>query len=89
MKIREVTVANKYGLHARPAMRFVEIANKYSCTVEVAKGSLTVDAKSIMGVMRLAATRNTVLKIMADGEDADEALEELASLVESGFGEGE
>ena len=68
-------------------MRFVEMANKYSCTVKVSKGDLTVDAKSIMGVMRLAATQNTVLKIIADGEDSEEAADSLVSLVESGFTE--
>ena len=84
---REVTIANKYGLHARPAMQFVALANKYNSKVEVSNGVLNVDAKSIMSVMRLAATRGTVLRITADGEDANEALDALAELVEAGFGE--
>ena len=68
-------------------MQFVEMANKYSCTVQVKKGDLVVDAKSIMGVMRLAATQNSVVSISADGEDAESALLSLVALVESGFGE--
>ncbi|HUT76920.1 MAG TPA: HPr family phosphocarrier protein [Polyangia bacterium] len=84
---REVKIVNKYGLHARPAMQFVEIANRHNCKIEVSKGSLVVDAKSIMSVMRLAATKGTVLKLVADGDDAEPALEALAELVESGFGE--
>ncbi|MGB2824816.1 MAG: HPr family phosphocarrier protein [Phycisphaerae bacterium] len=84
---REVRIVNKYGLHARPAMQFVEIANRYSCKVEVSNDSLVVDAKSIMSVMRLAATKGTVLRIVADGEDGDQAAEALVKLVEDGFGE--
>ena len=86
---REVMIVNKYGLHARPAMQFVETANKYACGIEVSKASLTVDAKSIMSVMRLAATKGTKLKIVADGDDASEAVEALSELIESGFGEME
>jgi len=86
---REVKIVNKYGLHARPAMQFVEIANKYSSKIEVSNGVLTVDAKSIMSVMRLAATMGTVLKIVADGQDADEAVGSLEKLVQDGFGEME
>ncbi|MCD4825918.1 MAG: HPr family phosphocarrier protein [Phycisphaerae bacterium] len=84
---QDVTIVNKYGLHARPAMQFVELANRYSCGIEVTKASLTVDAKSIMSVMRLAATKGTVLKITADGDDAHTAITSLAELVDSGFGE--
>ena len=84
---REVTIINKYGLHARPAMQFVETANRFTSKIEVSNGSLVVDAKSIMSVMRLAATKGTVLRIVADGEDAAGAVDALAELVENGFGE--
>ncbi|MFP4141187.1 MAG: HPr family phosphocarrier protein [Planctomycetota bacterium] len=84
---QEVTIVNKYGLHARPAMQFVELANKYNSKIEVSNGTLAVDAKSIMSVMRLAATKGTVLKLTANGEDAEESVEALAALVEEGFGE--
>jgi phosphocarrier protein len=85
--LREVKIVNKYGLHARPAMQFVEIANRFNCRIEVANGLLVVDAKSIMSVMRLAATKGTVLRIVADGEDAQAAMEALEKLVTEGFGE--
>lgn len=68
-------------------MQLVELANRYSSKIEVSNRALTVDAKSIMSVMRLAATQGTVLKIVAEGNDADKAIEALKQLVESGFGE--
>jgi len=70
-------------------MQFVELANRYTSRVEVSNGTLSVDAKSIMSVMRLAATQGTVLKMMAEGSDADEAADALAKLIEDGFGEME
>ena len=84
---REVRIVNKYGLHARPAMQLVETANRYNCKIEVSNDSLVVDAKSIMSVMRLAATKGTVLKIVADGEDSEPAVESLVKLIEDGFDE--
>jgi phosphocarrier protein len=83
----KTTIVNKYGLHARPAMRFVELANKYNSKIEVSNGALSVDAKSIMSVMRLAATKGTVLTIVANGGDAEQAVAALTGLVENGFGE--
>ncbi len=85
----QVEIVNKYGLHARPAMQFVEVANKYSSKIEISNGVLNVDAKSIMSMMRLAATKGTVLTIIADGEDAEEAASALKALVAQGFGEME
>lgn len=84
---QEAKIVNKYGLHARPAMQFVELANKYNSKIDVSNGALTVDAKSIMSVMRLAATKGTTLRIVAEGGDAAEAVESLAQLVRQGFGE--
>ena len=84
---REVKIVNKYGLHARPAMQLVEVANKYNSNVEVSKDALTVDAKSIMSIMRLAATKDSVLRIRAEGDDAEQAVEEMAEIVANGFGE--
>ena len=84
---QEAKIVNKYGLHARPAMQLVELANKYSSKIDVSNGALTVDAKSIMSVMRLAATKGTTLKIAADGSDATEAVASLVELVRQGFGE--
>ena len=85
--VLEVKIVNRYGLHARPAMQFVELANNYNSKIEVSNGTLTVDAKSIMSVMRLAATQGTMLRVVADGGDADEACQALQTLVDSGFGE--
>lgn len=84
---REVTIKNKYGLHARPAMQLVEKANAFSSKIEVATDSLTVDAKSIMSVMRLGASAGTTLRIIADGDDAQPAVDAIVDLVKSGFGE--
>ena len=85
---KNVTIVNKYGLHARPAMRFVELANRHASSIEISKGdSLTVDGKSIMSVMRLAATKGTVLTLSADGDDAQDAIDALAALIASGFDE--
>jgi phosphocarrier protein len=84
---REVKIVNKYGLHARPAMQFVELANRYGSKIEVSNGTLSVDAKSIMSVMRLAATKGTVLKLSAVGDDAEEAIDAITELIEGGFGE--
>lgn len=83
----KVEIVNKYGLHARPAMQLVELANRYGSKIEVSNGALVVDAKSIMSIMRLAGTKGTVLIISADGADAKEAVESLVKLVSDGFGE--
>ncbi len=84
---REAKIVNKYGLHARPAMKFVELANQFASKIEVSNGALTVDAKSIMSVMRLAAVQGTVLRVVADGSDAKAAVAALGKLVDDGFGE--
>ena len=70
-------------------MQFVELANQYTSKIEVSNGVLAVDAKSIMSVMRLAATKGTVLKIVVDGGDAEPAADALAELVRRGFGDME
>ena len=84
---RKVGVVNKYGLHARPAMQLVGLANGYGSKIELCTNSLTVDAKSIMSVLRLAAGKGTVLRIVADGEDAAEALEALGDYIAAGMEE--
>jgi len=70
-------------------MMLVELANRYSSKIEVSNGQLTIDAKSIMSVMRLAAVQGTILTITADGKDAEDALASLEKLVQDGFGEME
>lgn len=70
-------------------MQFVELANRFGSKIEVSNASLTVDAKSIMSVMRLAAGKGTALKITADGDDAAESVAALEKLILDGFGEME
>ena len=78
-----LVVKNKLGLHARPAALFVQIANKYDSEISVKKGRQLVNGKSIMGIMMLAASRGSRIHIIARGEDAQEAVEELEKLVSS------
>lgn len=84
---RTIKISNKLGLHARPAMQFVDLANQFRSNIRVWKGDQCVDGKSIMHMMMLAATEGTGLKIQADGEDAAQALDALEKLVNSRFGE--
>lgn len=89
MPVRHVTIVNKLGLHARAAAKLVAAANRFRSEIHVAKGSQSVNGKSIMGIMMLAASRGTELAISAEGVDADAALDTLADLVADRFGEGE
>jgi phosphocarrier protein len=87
---REVIICNKLGLHARPAMQFVDVANQFKSDVKVFKGGdepADADGKSVMQMIILAATEGTPLRIEADGEDADQAIQTLVDLVQSKFGE--
>ena len=85
---REVVVTNALGLHARAAARFVQTAARFTAQIRVSRGDRTVDGKSLMGVLLLAASQGSTLRIDAEGPDADAALDALATLVASGFGEG-
>lgn len=84
---RQVQITNRLGLHARPAMQFVEVANRFSSQIRVLKNEQTVNAKSIMELLLLAATAGTDLTIDAEGDDAPDAVDALAELVERGFDE--
>ena len=84
---RQVRVANRLGLHARPAAEFVKLANRFSSDILVLRDDMEVNGKSIMGMMMLAAEQGVELVIRASGDDADDALSALAALVERGFGE--
>jgi phosphocarrier protein len=84
---REATIVNLEGLHARPAARIVRLANSFAAEIELAKDGLAVNGKSIMGVMMLAAEFGSSIVIRADGPDAEQAVQALAELVASGFGE--
>jgi phosphotransferase system HPr (HPr) family protein len=80
-----VTVANPQGLHARPVMRFVDVANQYEARIQVKKGDFAVDGKNPMEMMLLEASQGTTLEILAEGNDASEALSALVKVVETEF----
>jgi phosphotransferase system HPr (HPr) family protein len=87
---RDIVVSNSLGLHARPAMQFVDLANQFHSKVTVHKGGedpYSADGKSVMQMIILAATQGTPLRIDADGDDAETAVEKLARLFETKFGE--
>ena len=87
MPSKEITVYNKLGIHARPAAQFVKMASEFKAEIRVEKDGEEVDGKSIMGLMMLAAGHGSVLKMIAEGPDADEALQSLEDLVVRNFGE--
>ena len=87
---RDIVVSNKLGLHARPAMQFVDLANQFRSDIRVVKFGEEpgeADGKSVMEMIILAATEGTKMRVDATGEDADEAVKQLAELFESKFGE--
>ncbi len=84
---REVEIVNKLGLHARAAAKLVTLASKFAADVRVRKDGREVSGKSIMGVMMLAAAMGSRITLIADGEDAAQALDELAALIADRFGE--
>jgi phosphocarrier protein len=83
----DVVIPNRLGLHARAAAKFVHVATRFGARVQVRRDGRTVDGKSIMGILLLAAGCGTAIAIAADGPDEVEAVEALTALVESGFGE--
>jgi phosphocarrier protein HPr len=85
MPVCELTIPNEDGMHARPAAKFVKLANRFTCEVWVEKDDEEINGKSIMGLMMLAASQGSVIKVTAEGEDAEIALEKLTLLVSSGF----
>ena len=87
MAERSVQIVNKHGLHARPAAEMVKAASRYKSDITIARDDLEVNGKSIMGVMMLAAEYGASITLRASGPDEDEALEALAVLVSSRFGE--
>ena len=84
---RSVRIINHSGLHARPASQLVKMASSFVCEVRVRKDELDVNAKSIMGVLMLAAEHGSEIRIRCEGEDAEEAVNEMVALVERGFEE--
>jgi phosphocarrier protein len=87
MAERSVQIVNKHGLHARPAAEMVKAAARFKSEITISRDDLEVNGKSIMGVMMLAAEYGATITLRADGPDADDAVEALAGLVTSRFGE--
>jgi phosphocarrier protein len=89
MLTQETEIINKLGLHARASAKLTQLAGKFSCEVWMAKGSRRINAKSIMGVMMLAAGKGSKVSIETDGADEAQAMEALLALIADYFGEGE
>ena len=87
MCVKEVLVQNQVGLHARPATFFIKKANEYKSSIWVEKEERRVNAKSLLGVLSLGIVGGTSIRIIADGPDEEEAVENLVDLVKSGFAE--
>lgn len=87
MSRREVRISNRLGLHARAAARFVQTANRFRSKVTLTRDGRTMDGKSILGILLLAAAKGTQLVVAAEGEDEQAAVEALAALIGGGFGE--
>jgi phosphocarrier protein len=87
MITRDFTINNKLGLHARPSAQVTQTASRFASEVWLAKAGRRVNAKSIMGVMMLAAGQGSVLTVEADGPDESEAVAAVGALIASGFGE--
>ena len=85
----EVEIVNKLGLHARASAKLTQVASSYRCEVWLSRNGRRVNAKSIMGVMMLAAGKGSMVIIEADGADADAALAALVKLIADKFDEGE
>ena len=85
---RSVKIRNRLGMHARAAVKFVQLANHFESEINVAKDGTEVNGKSIMGLLTLVAAWDTEVTVMARGVDADQAVDALVALVSDGFGEG-
>ncbi len=86
---KTVTIVNKLGLHARAATQLVQVANKFDAKVTLVKGEKEADANSVLGLMMLESHQGEQVEIISDGEDAEQALEAIASLIDGKFNEEE
>jgi phosphocarrier protein len=84
---KDIEIINKLGLHARAAAQLVRVANRFKAEIKIIKNNHTVDAKSIMGILLLAASKGTVLTLVASGEDEEKAIPALVDLINDKFGE--
>lgn len=85
----DVTIINKLGLHARAAAKFVTLASSFKSDIQLSRDGRVVNGKSIMGVMMLAAAKDTQLTLHISGDDEDDAFKQLNELIENKFGENE
>jgi phosphocarrier protein len=88
MQQREVEIVNNLGLHARASAKLTQLAARYSCEVNLSRNGRKVNAKSIMGVMMLAANKGSKVVLETDGDDEIVAIDALAALIADKFGEG-
>ncbi|TCK17551.1 phosphocarrier protein [Thiogranum longum] len=86
---KNITIVNKLGLHARAAAKLVTLASSFASDIKLARNGQEVNGKSIMGVMMLAASKGTEIRLIADGDDEHEAIRKLTELIENRFGEEE
>ena len=89
MQKRDIEITNKLGLHARASAKLTQTATRFKCEVILERNGRRVNAKSIMGVMMLAAGKGVTIQIETDGEDEADAMRDLVALIEDKFGEGE
>ncbi|MVW71228.1 MULTISPECIES: HPr family phosphocarrier protein [unclassified Bordetella] len=89
MPICDIIISNKLGLHARAAAKLTQLAGKFRSEIFIARGAQRVNAKSIMGVMMLAAGKGVTVRVEATGDDAEQALIDIQNLFDSKFGEHE
>ena len=87
MQQRDIEIVNKLGLHARPSAKLTQMASDFKSEVFMARNGRRINAKSIMGVMMLAAAKGSTVTLETEGEDEKEAMDALAELISSGFGE--
>ena len=87
MITKEFPIVNKLGLHARASALFVKTASRFNSEVKLAKEGVEVNGKSIMGIMMLAASKGTIVRLTIEGVDEDEAMEVIGELIANGFGE--
>jgi phosphocarrier protein len=89
MKLEQIVITNRLGLHARAAAKLVQLSNQFSAEIRLEKDGQTADAKSIMDVLMLTGTKDSALTVRADGKDEEAALQEVIRLFQDKFGEGE
>ena len=86
---RDIKIINKLGMHARAAAKFVKLASSFNSQIDIERQDRRVNGKSIMGVMMLAASQGSVVTIYADGDDAEDSLNQLEQLINNRFDEDE